>query len=154
MSKILLVGYGNPLKADDGLGCHVARQIGHHLRGDERLEIVPCHQLEPEVAQKIAESEFVIFVDATTEGEPGTISETTVTPDPAFNGKFGTSMTPATLLAAAQALHQNCPPAVLFNMTGWCFDFGEQMSTVVGERLQGLIRMIEKTIREHEAVAV
>lgn len=152
MSKILVVGYGNPLRADDGLGCHVARQIAHHLRGDERVEVIPCHQLAPEIARNIAEARFVIFVDACTEGEPGTITETTVAADAEFSGKFGDGMTPGTLLAAAKALHGRCPQAVLFNMTGWCFDFGEHMSQIVGERLRDLITMIEKTIAEHETV--
>ena len=153
MSKILVVGYGNPLRADDGLGCHVARQVAHHLRGDERVEVVPCHQLAPEIVKQIADADFVVFVDASTEGEPGTIVESTVVPDAEFNGKFGDGMTPATLLAAAKALHGNCPSAVLFNMTGWCFEFGEHMSAIVSERFQELVRMIEKTIAEHQAVS-
>lgn len=154
MPKVLVVGYGNPLRADDGLGCHVARQIAHHLRGDDRVEVVPCHQLAPEIAKEIAESEYVIFIDATKEGEPGTITEATVLPDPAFDGKFGDGMTPALLLAAAKDSYGSCPAAVVFNMTGWCFEFGEHMSAIVGERIQGLVRMIEKTIAEHEAVGV
>jgi hydrogenase maturation protease len=152
MSKILVVGYGNPLRADDGLGCHVARQIAHHLAGDPRVEVVPCHQLAPEIAEQISTAEFVIFVDACSEGKPGTITETTVLPDGSMSGELGKANTPATLLAAAKALHGTCPPAVLFNMTGWCFEFGEHMSAIVSERFQGLVRMIEKTIAEHEAV--
>ncbi len=154
MSKILVVGYGNPLRADDGLGCHVARQIGHHMRGDERVEVVPCHQLVPELAAEIARAEFVIFVDASTQGEPGTITQSTVLPEKDFDGKFGDAMTPGTLLAAAQLLHGSCPPAVLFAMTGWCFEFGEQMSAIVSERFAALVQMVEKTIAENEAALV
>lgn len=154
MSKILVIGYGNPLRADDGLGCHVARQIGHHLRGDERVEVVPCHQLSPEIAERIARAEFVIFVDASTEGEPGTITQSTVVPEKDFGGKFGDPTTPSTLLAAAQALHGACPQAVLFAMTGWCFEFGEQMSAIVSERFSALVQMVEKTIAENEAALV
>ncbi len=152
MSKILVVGYGNPLRADEGLGCHVARQIAHHLREDKRVEVVPCHQLAPEIARKIAESQFVIFIDACNEGDPGTILETTVLPDADFSSTPGDELTPPRLLAAAKTLHGECPPAVLFNMTGWCFEFGEHMSAIVSERFHDLVRMIEKTIAEHEAV--
>jgi hydrogenase maturation protease len=154
MSKVLVVGYGNPLRADDGLGCHVAREIAHHLANDKRVEVVPCHQLAPEIAERIAKSEFVIFIDAATEGEPGTITEVTVQPEASFSGELGGASTPPALLAAAKALHGNCPPAVLFNMTGWCFEFGEEMSTIVRERFQGLVRRIEKTVAEHEALTV
>ena len=152
MAKILVIGYGNPLRADDGLGCHVARQIAHHLRGDERVTVIPCHQLGPETAEEIAAAEFVIFVDATTEGEPGTITQTTVVPDTGFIGKMGEQMTPAYLLAAAKEIHGSCPPAVLFNMAGWCFEFGEHMSVIVNERFHALVQMVEKTIAENEAV--
>jgi hypothetical protein len=71
-----------------------------------------------------------------------------------FTGKVDDHMTPATLLAACNALHRKCPPAVLFNMTGWCFEIGEHMSAIVGERLQDLVKRIEKTIAEREALAV
>ncbi|ABF40557.1 Peptidase M52, hydrogen uptake protein [Candidatus Koribacter versatilis Ellin345] len=154
MSKILVVGYGNPLRADDGLGCHVARQIGHHLRGDERVEVVPCHQLAPEIAEQIAKAEFVIFVDASTQGEPGTITQSTVPADKEFAGKLADPTTPGMLLAAAQTMHGACPSAVMFAMTGWCFEFGEQMSSIVSERFAALVQMIEKTIAENEAAMV
>jgi hypothetical protein len=74
--------------------------------------------------------------------------------DASFGGELGGATTPSTLLAAAKALHGICPQAVQFNMTGWCFEFGENMSSIVSERFQKLVRMIEKTIAEHEAVAV
>ena len=152
MSKILVVGYGNPLRADEGIGCHVARQVAHHLRGDERVEIVPCHELAANIVDKIGRAEFVIFVDASTAGEPGTIAETTVQPDPMFTGVLGDGVTPSTLLAAANAKHKRCPSAVLFTMTGWCFEIGENMSTIVSERFQDLVKRIESAIAEREAV--
>src|SRR3569833_4357869 len=152
MSRILVVGYGNPLRGDDGIGCHVARQIGHHLRGDERVKVIPCHQLEPEITEQIAASEFVVFVDASKLGEPGTITQTTVLPHATFSGSFEEPMTPETLLAAAKVLHGACPPAVLFAMTGWSFEFGEHMSSIVSERFQSLVQMVEKTIAEQESV--
>src|SRR5581483_2080573 len=148
MSKILVIGYGNPLRADDGVGCHGARQIAHHFRGDERVEVIPCHELEADSAKRVAEAEFVIFIDATHEGEPGAISQTTVLPAATFDGKFHDKMTPESLLAAAAALHGACPPAVQFQLTGWCFEVGEHMSAVVSERFKSLVRKIEGTIRE------
>lgn len=154
MSKILVVGYGNPLRADEGLGCHAARQIAHHLRGDERVEIVPCHELAANIVEKIGTAEFVIFVDASTEGEPGTITESSVHPESMFTGTLGENVTPATLLAAANARHKKCPSAVLFTLTGWCFEIGEHMSAIVNERFHDLVKRIESTIAEREAVLV
>ncbi len=150
MSKILVIGWGNPLRADDGLGCHAARQIGHRFKDDPRVEVVPCHQLAPEVAERIARAEFVIFVDAAAQGTPGTISEKEVLPDREFRGEFGQHLTPGVLLAAARSLHGSCPSAVLFTMAGWCFEFGERMSPAVTARFDDLLGRMKRVIEEHQ----
>lgn len=154
MSKVLVIGFGNPLRADEAVGCRGAREIAHHFRGDDRVEVIPCHELEATTAAKVAEAEYVIFIDAIHEGEPGMIAETEVIPDPAFDGKFHAKMTPASLMAAAKHLHGKCPPAVIFTITGWCFEIGEHMSAIVTERFKTLVKRIEKSVREHEVVAV
>lgn len=150
MPEILVVGWGNPLRGDDGLGCHVARQIRNYFLEDCRVGVVPCHQLGPELTEKIAKAEFVIFVDASAEGLPGTITQADVTPDREFSGDFGVHLTPGLLLAAAKALYNASPEATMFTMTGWCFDFGERMSPAVTNHLDELMNRIRQVIRERE----
>ena len=50
----LVIGIGNPLRGDDGVGPLLAEQAGGRS----------VHQLTPELAAELAELEAVLFIDA------------------------------------------------------------------------------------------
>jgi hydrogenase maturation protease len=59
---LLLIGYGNPLRQDDGLGWRIAMAIEDlELPG---LQVLAAQQLTHELAAPIALAEAVVFVDA------------------------------------------------------------------------------------------
>ena len=59
---LLVIGYGNTLRGDDGVGPRVAGAVGSlHLPG---VRTMTCQQLSPEHAAPISLAETVIFVDA------------------------------------------------------------------------------------------
>jgi len=76
----LIIGYGSPLRGDDGLGWAVAGQLAAHIP-DESVEIRVVHQLTPELVEPISEAELVIFVDASREGPVGKWSCVEVEPE-------------------------------------------------------------------------
>ena len=53
MPKVMLIGYGNPLRTDDAIGWRAAGELSAQLTGDD-VEIVACHQLNPEMAEAVA----------------------------------------------------------------------------------------------------
>src|SRR5690242_12882091 len=60
--QLLVIGYGNELRRDDGVGAKVACAVAEwHLPG---IEAIVCHQLTPELAERIASAAHVVFVDA------------------------------------------------------------------------------------------
>ena len=62
MKPLLLIGYGNPLRQDDGLGWRIAMAIeALDLPG---LQVLAAQQLSLELAAPIALAEAVVFVDA------------------------------------------------------------------------------------------
>jgi hydrogenase maturation protease len=62
MPQCLVIGYGNTLRRDDGVGVEVAQTIAAmNLPG---VEVVTRHQLVPELAAAISRAQAVIFVDA------------------------------------------------------------------------------------------
>ena len=62
MKPLLLIGYGNPLRQDDGLGWHIALAIeALDLPG---LQVLAAQQLSLELAAPIAMAKAVVFVDA------------------------------------------------------------------------------------------
>jgi hydrogenase maturation protease len=60
---LLVIGYGNTLRGDDGVGPRVAEAVGRLRLPGVRTLICPL--LTPELADPIAHAERVIFVDAT-----------------------------------------------------------------------------------------
>jgi hydrogenase maturation protease len=61
-ADLLVIGYGNTLRRDDGVGPRVAETIESlNLRGVSSLA---CHQLSPEHAEAVARARQVVFVDA------------------------------------------------------------------------------------------
>jgi Ni,Fe-hydrogenase maturation factor len=71
-SGVLIVGYGNSLRGDDGAGWHAATR----LAADPRLtgaRVLARHQLTPELAAEVASASLVVLVDATTDAPPGSV---------------------------------------------------------------------------------
>src|SRR5579884_346516 len=65
----LIIGIGNPLRSDDGLGWAVAEQLSQACLPGCVIRMV--HQLTPELALWMATVSRVIMIDANREGEPG-----------------------------------------------------------------------------------
>ncbi len=61
-TEILVIGYGNTLRGDDGVGPRVAEAVGKLRLPGVRTLICPL--LTPELADPIAHAATVIFVDA------------------------------------------------------------------------------------------
>jgi Ni,Fe-hydrogenase maturation factor len=80
-SGVLVVGYGNSLRGDDGAGWHAAAR----LAADPRLtgaRVLARHQLTPELAAEVATASLVVLVDATTDAPPGSVLLGRVNPTP------------------------------------------------------------------------
>lgn len=67
--KILIYGYGNPGRGDDGLGNEFVEKMEQWARGNNisRIEFDSNYQLNVEDADTISDKDIVIFVDASTE---------------------------------------------------------------------------------------
>ena len=74
MQKILVIGYGNPLRGDDGFGSLAASYVKE--RQIPGVEVIVSHQLNPEHAALLPESSHAIFLDAAVGDKPGTLRAT------------------------------------------------------------------------------
>jgi hydrogenase maturation protease len=62
MTGLLVIGYGNTLRKDDGVGPAVAETVAAlDLPG---VEVLSCPLLTPELASPISDARVVLFVDA------------------------------------------------------------------------------------------
>jgi hydrogenase maturation protease len=127
MCRALIIGYGNPLRGDDGLGWHVADRLTE-LLNDESAKILTVHQLTPELAESIGEAKLVIFVDAAYDGEPGTWKCEPAASDTILSNALAHYFTPAGLLAYTEAIYQAKPEALVLSIAAAAFDCGEQLT--------------------------
>jgi hydrogenase maturation protease len=140
MPSKLIIGYGNLLRSDDGIGWHVAEELVEKLPSSE-FEVVQSHQLMPELAEKISRSELVIFIDAVHGERPGEWACKEIRKNaPAHT--FSHASSPEGLLALAQKLYGAAPTAYLFAMCGETFEHGDRLSQTVAERLPSFVAAI------------
>ena len=100
-APILVIGYGNDLRSDDGAGRWVADRIdAMGLAGVEARSIM---QLTPEVSLDIVERRWVVFVDASVETEELRVDEIEPTPGATVMTHHGD---PASLLAVCERVGQ------------------------------------------------
>jgi hydrogenase maturation protease len=129
----LIIGIGNPLRSDDGLGWTVAEQLSRN--DDMCCDIQRVHQLTPELAQWMAVADLVVMVDASREGEPGELRVRPISPS-AHLGPIGTHYTtPEELAALTTTVYGHCPPVVVVTMTGANFCLGEQLSPIISQNI-------------------
>ncbi len=73
MKRPLIIGYGNPLREDDGIGWRAADLLRKSIP-EEAADVIQCQQLLPELAAPVEGASLVIFLDAALDQEPGRIS--------------------------------------------------------------------------------
>ncbi len=168
--SVLLVGYGNPSRRDDGVAEHILRRLLGKLGLDdasleeeivaqaEGLGMVCLHQLAPELAETVAEYDVVVFIDAHVEGVPwDDLSLQRVEPvvEP---GMLGHHLKAGVILALCETLYDSRPEAYLLSVLGHDFDFGDKLSAETSrladeavERLIGLLEANAMATNEEES---
>jgi hydrogenase maturation protease len=148
LSAVLVIGYGNPLRGDDGIGYYVAQALDERFRAEPDVEVIAAQELTPEMAEDVARSEMVLFVDAAAAGEPGTIRHALLVPDTGPGG-FTHLLTPSTLLSAAGELYGDAPSAITLTLAGWSFALGERLSRPAKQRMPEMLRQAVALVQEH-----
>ena len=138
--EVLIIGYGNPDREDDGVAWHIlnslATRLGlpvpsqdidslHHL--EKAPDLLCVLQLDPDMAEVIADYDRVCFVDAHT----GAFQE-----DIRFEwieGEYRSSpfthhTTPQTCLMLAETLFGQAPQAIVVSVKGYQFGFSHELS--------------------------
>lgn len=144
-SARLVIGYGNPLRSDDGLGWTVAQQLRRDLDGDARfgdVVVLAEHQLTPELAEPISRARLVIFVDAREGDRPGRIDCRAVAPNGDGSLAFSHDVDPPVLVQMARLLYGACPTALVISVGGEDFGYGTALSPAVRAAVPHVVRGI------------
>ena len=138
---VLIIGWGNPLRADDGLGWVAAERLEQIFAGQAEVRV--SHQLMPEFAEEISRSGLVVFIDAACDNSRGEVRSERIEPRCSASAAFSHQLDPAALLGMAERLYGSCPEAYLFSMGGRSFGYGEELSPEVQSGLPELLKRVQ-----------
>lgn len=132
--ELLVIGYGNPGRGDDGLGPEFARRLAAAPPPGVRVEI--DYQLTVDHALAVAEVGRVLFVDATT-GPAAPCTLRRLSPDhrAALDSH---SLSPEAVLALAEILYGRHPEGSVLAIAGECFGEVSEGLSPLAERNLGL----------------
>ena len=137
--RLLLIGYGNELRSDDGVGPKVAAAVEKlNLPG---VRVIACHQLMPELAEIVSHARRAVFVDAAID-EP---REVRFRPLQAAESSqlMAHAADPKTLLAMARDLYGRYPEAWWLTIPAVNLEFGEQLSPLARQGFETALARIQ-----------
>jgi hydrogenase maturation protease len=141
--EVLVIGYGNGLRGDDGIGPWVAGEV--RARGWPGVRALALPQLTPELAELLAGVRLAVFVDAAWSCPGLAVNVRRVEPAPANNSltHFGG---PRELLGLAERLYGRAPEAWLVSVEGCEFGLSEQLSAAALRHGRLALQHIERLV--------
>ncbi len=139
MNRILLLGYGNPDREDDGVAWHILRALiakmglptpnsyEDDFPNNPHIDFAFYLQLTPEMAEEIALYPYICFVDAHTGNIPEEVRLIGVESD-FQRSPFTHHLTPQSLISICETLYGKKPEAALLSVRGYRFLFTRQLS--------------------------
>jgi hydrogenase maturation protease len=142
---VLIIGYGNTLRADDGVGRRLVDELAE--RNMPRVRTRSVHQLTPELAEDLAACGAVIFIDAYLGRTGDTISIRPLSLEGPAAG-IDHVMSPQAVLAYARAAFGSSPEAWLLTVPGENFEIGESLSAAARAASAVALTLIEQFAEE------
>jgi hydrogenase maturation protease len=146
----LVVGYGNALRMDDGLGWHAAEL----LADDPRLAgtaVLARHQLTPELALDFSRATFVVLVDASHGPLPGTFTIERVEHAGGTGTTWSHHLNPASLVALAHELYGRAPDVYLVSVGAASLEIGDQLSPLLEAALPRVVDAVAELVASRVA---
>ncbi|MFH1085653.1 MAG: hydrogenase maturation protease [Chloroflexota bacterium] len=160
--SILVIGYGNASRRDDGVAYHLIERLRQRLglpsyeesesapeTSQDRLAMVFVHQLATELAETVQAYDVVVFIDAHVHDAGwGPVHWQEIAP--AYQPSLVTHhLKPAAILALCQSLYGRAPRGYILSVLGHDFDFGEELAPDTSARCdQALVRLLALLIAE------
>ena len=145
VKPILLIGYGNTLRSDDGVGHFIADKLADKLQ--DKIDIIKATQVTVEMVEDIKDRKFVIFVDAHVSDKEDWLRMEEVLPDFKF-GMTAHIFTPGALLALCEEIYNKYPKAYLFSIKGINYDFGDELSEQTKRSAEIAIKQITELVQK------
>jgi len=149
-TEILVIGIGNRLRGDDGVGPFIAETVGARHAG--RIQAIAVHQLTPELAIEFRDKKLVFFVDAqfSSNTSKATPSMTRVAPTEMPTAHWH-SYSPQQLLMVARDLYGAHTSAWIVSIPVCAFQVGCELSESAMIKAAKAINWIEEVFQASAA---
>jgi hydrogenase maturation protease len=153
LRKLLILGYGNPDREDDGVAWHILRALTIKLDlvppvsyedefpESDQIDFDFQLQLTPEMSEDIASYPYVCFIDAHTGNIPEPVRLIHVESE-FQNSPFTHHLTPQSLMSMCETIYNKRPQAALLSVLGHRFLFTRELSPDTAELVPQAVELI------------
>lgn len=153
MQKILLYGYGNPGRQDDGLGIKLINALEQWAKENKmtNIDTDSNYQLNIEDADNISGYDMVIFADATVEDnvEDFLLSKVEPSADVTFTMH---SVSPAFVLDLCKKLYQKTPETYLVHLKGYEWEMTEVLTPQAQTNLNKALQFMKQQLKHPQTL--
>jgi hydrogenase maturation protease len=143
-TDLLVIGYGNTLRRDDGVGPQVAEAVAALALPGVRT--LACPLLTPELAEAAAQASVVIFVDAAVDA-PREVQRRKLAPAESSQ-VIAHAASPATLLALARDVFGHSPEAWWLTIPVEDLSMGEEFSPLAQRGFETAVQEVRRRAAE------
>ncbi len=148
-ARCLILACGNTLREDDGLGPWLAEWAEDRFASEPAVRVLARQQWTPDLAEDIAATECVLFLDCSIESAPGAVRLAEVSPAAQGPGLATHHIGASELLALEQELYGAQPRlALLLTVGAESTELGETFSPAVDAALPAACNLLELTIHQ------
>jgi hydrogenase maturation protease len=144
---IIVIGIGNTLRQDDGLGPAVVERLRERVN-DSRVELLDAQTLTPELTAEIWKARRVIFIDASEALAAGEIQHRSVERDEEADVSLVHFLSPEALLVWTGRLYGCVPLAEIWLMGVEQVGLSETLTPTVAGKLEVLVELVHERIRQ------
>ena len=149
MKRIMVMGIGNLLMQDDGVGVHVIRQL-EQMDLPPEVELVDGGTHSYDLLDYFSQADFCIVVDAMhAGGKPGTVyrvplEELDMSPNPNIQSLHEMSFAEAMYMLNLEGFNLQ---VLIFGVEPQSVDLGLELTPVVAEKVPFILENIRKEIQ-------
>lgn len=147
--QTLILGIGNLLQSDDGVGIHAVRLLQEKVRFDESVRVIDGGTCGLDLMQYLEGLDRLVILDASKpNGNPGKITRITGDKVPAY---LSIKTSPheiglPELLFAAKLTNIYPPEVVILCMEAGSLESGVELSPLINERLEEFVIQVQKEV--------
>lgn len=149
MKKILVYGYGNPGRQDDGLGVLLSEKIEEwaiEQNLKDNIDTDSNYQLNIEDAYMLNNYDLVIYADASVEEIESCLFEQI---EPIINPQFTShSVSPEFVIGLCQEIYGAIPTTYLLHIKGYEWEFLGDMTQKANANLNKAFELVKQKIEE------